>query len=74
MNWLRRPFALLPLLLITLIGAFLRFYLIGAKPIWLDEAFSIWIARHAWPELWSWLIRVRLHGSTPAASAGVAIG
>src|SRR5688572_9997532 len=61
MNWLRRHSAHLLLALLILLGAFLRFYQIGAKTIWLDEAFSIWIAHHSLPELWSWLIRIDHH-------------
>ena len=34
------------LLLIVALGAFLRFFAIGAKTVWLDEAFSIWVANH----------------------------
>jgi len=49
------------LIAILLVGAWLRFYAIGAKTVWLDEAFSIWIARHPLPELWQWLIRIDQH-------------
>jgi uncharacterized membrane protein len=46
---------------IVAIGALLRFYTIGAKTVWLDEAFSIWIANHKLWELWTWLIRIDHH-------------
>jgi uncharacterized membrane protein len=49
------------LLPIVFLGGFLRFYQIGAKTIWLDEAFSIWLVRHSLPDLWSWLIRIDQH-------------
>jgi hypothetical protein len=42
-------------LALTLLAAGLRLFLIGAKTLWLDEAFSLWVARHPLPELWSWL-------------------
>lgn len=49
------------LIAILLVGAGVRFYAIGAKTVWLDEAFSIWIARHPLPELWQWLIGIDQH-------------
>jgi mannosyltransferase len=61
MPQLRRWFPELPLLLLIGIGAYLRFFQIGAKTVWLDEAFSIWIAHHTLPDLWSWLIRIDQH-------------
>jgi mannosyltransferase len=57
---LRRGTFLLLLALIFL-GTALRFFRIDAKPIWLDEAFSIWLAHHSLPDLWSWLIRIDQH-------------
>ena len=51
----------LVLLLIVLLGAALRFFLIGAKTIWLDEAFSIWIAQHSLWEGWRWLVKIDQH-------------
>ncbi len=50
-----------PVLLLTLIAAGLRLYHIGAKTLWLDEAFSLWMARHPLPELWRWLVRIDQH-------------
>ena len=47
--------------LLTLLAAFLRFYLIGNKTVWLDEAFSIWLARHPLWEMWGWLVRIDQH-------------
>lgn len=46
---------------IVLLGAALRFLLIGAKTVWLDEAFSIWVANHNVWEGWGWLIKVDQH-------------
>ncbi len=46
---------------LMLLAVFLRFYLIGAKTLWLDEAFSVWVARHGLWEQWRWLIRIDQH-------------
>ncbi len=46
---------------VTLAACFLRFYRIGGKSIWLDEAFSVWIAGHSLWEGWQWLIRIDQH-------------
>ncbi|MEZ4662005.1 MAG: glycosyltransferase family 39 protein [Caldilineaceae bacterium] len=51
----------LGLALIIILGASLRFAAIGAKAIWLDEAFSIWVAKHSLPEIIQWLIRIDQH-------------
>ena len=47
--------------MITVVGAILRFYMIEDKSIWLDESFSVWIARHSLWEGWRWLIEVDQH-------------
>ncbi len=46
---------------VTLVALVLRFYRIGEKSIWLDEAFSLWIARHPLWEGLGWLIRIDQH-------------
>jgi mannosyltransferase len=46
---------------LTFLSALLRFYLIGAKTIWLDEAFSIWLARQPLWDMWGWLVRIDQH-------------
>lgn len=46
---------------IILLGAALRLGAIGAESIWLDEAFSIWMAGHPLPELLNWLVRIDQH-------------
>lgn len=58
---LREPGQLLYVLGITLVAGILRFYLIGEKSIWLDESFSLWIARQDLWEGWRWLIEVDQH-------------
>jgi len=50
-----------PLLLLLLIGASLRFYQHASKNIWLDEAFSIWLANQPLHLLWGWLIKIDQH-------------
>jgi len=57
----REPGERLYVLAITLVAAVLRFYLIEEKSIWLDESFSLWIARHSLWEGWRWLIEVDQH-------------
>ena len=46
---------------VTLVALVLRFYRIGEKSIWLDEAFSLWIARQPLWEGLGWLIRIDQH-------------
>lgn len=46
---------------ITLLGAGLRFAALSAKSVWLDEAFSVWMAGHAPAEQWAWLVQIDHH-------------
>lgn len=50
-----------PLLILLLLAALLRFYLISTKTIWLDEAFSIWLAHQSLIDLGAWLIKIDQH-------------
>ena len=50
-----------PLFGLLLLGTLLRFYQIQAKTIWLDEAFSIWLAHQGLIDLWAWLIKIDQH-------------
>jgi hypothetical protein len=52
---------LLSLVAIILLGASLRLFRLGAKGLWLDEAFSVWMA--SWPvsEILDWIIRIDQH-------------
>ena len=43
-----------PVVLVLALGAFLRFFRIGAQPLWLDEATSLRFAHQSLAELWSW--------------------
>jgi len=48
-------------ILITLVGGFLRVLLLGTKGMWLDETFSVWMARHSVPELLQWTVNLDQH-------------
>ena len=52
---------LIALLLITLLGAALRFYDLGGKGLWLDEAFSVWMGAQSLGEMMKWLIQIDQH-------------
>ena len=58
---LRNPGERLYVLGIIVVATVLRLYLIDEKSIWLDESFSLWIARHSLWEGWRWLIEVDQH-------------
>ena len=49
------------LLPIVALGGFLRFYQIGSEGLWLDEAFSVWMARQPVGEMLSWAVRIDQH-------------
>ncbi len=55
------PWATLLLSVITLLGFGLRFYAIGRQTVWLDEAFSIWLAQQPLVDMWAWLIKIDQH-------------
>jgi mannosyltransferase len=57
----RRIASPLLLLVITLLGGGLRFFAIGQKGIWLDEAFSVWLGWQRLPEMWGWIARIDQH-------------
>lgn len=46
---------------ITLLGAGLRFAAPAAKSVWLDEAFSVWMAGHSPVDQWAWLVQIDHH-------------
>lgn len=58
---LRADWSLGILTFLTLLGSGLRFYAIGAKTVWLDEAFSLWLANQPILEMWAWLIKIDQH-------------
>jgi hypothetical protein len=51
----------LPLLAIVALGSSLRMYQIGSKGLWIDEAFSVWLARRPWGEMLRWVGSVDQH-------------
>lgn len=48
-------------ILMTIVGGFLRLLLLDAKGMWLDETFSVWMASHRVLELLQWTIWVDQH-------------
>ena len=51
----------LALSIITLLGAGFRFLKIGKQPLWLDEAFSVWMSRHSIPDIIKLTIDIDQH-------------
>lgn len=47
--------------IITLLGGFLRVLLIGTKGMWLDETFSVWLAKQSIPDLLQWTAKIDPH-------------
>lgn len=45
----------------TLFAGFLRFRLLAKEGVWLDEAFSVWMARLSPGELFHWIARIDQH-------------
>jgi len=43
------------------LGGALRFYRIGEQSLWLDEAFSVWLARHPLQEMLGWVVKIDQH-------------
>jgi uncharacterized membrane protein len=48
-------------IVITVIGGWLRLFLLDDKGLWLDETFSIWMANHSVPEMLQWIVRIDQH-------------
>ncbi|MEM7535473.1 MAG: glycosyltransferase family 39 protein [Chloroflexota bacterium] len=46
---------------LLIIGGVLRFYSIDSKTMWLDEAFSVWVANNTLSELFGWLVQIDQH-------------
>lgn len=49
------------LLCVIVFGFALRVHRIDEKGLWLDEAFSVWMAHNALPALMDWLVRIDQH-------------
>ena len=48
-------------IIITLIGGFLRVLLLANKGMWLDETFSVWVANHSVVDMLQWIIKIDQH-------------
>ena len=48
-------------ILITLIGGWLRVLLLDDKGLWLDEAFSVWLANHSVADMLQWIVEIDQH-------------
>ncbi len=48
-------------MVITLIGAGLRVYLLGYKGLWLDETFSAWLSNHNVGDMLQWIVKIDQH-------------
>jgi hypothetical protein len=48
-------------IVIALVGGFLRVFLLGSKGMWLDETFSVWLANHSVVDLLQWTIKIDQH-------------
>ena len=48
-------------LVITFVGVWLRVYLLGGGGLWLDETFSIWVAKQNIPDMLQWIIKIDPH-------------
>ena len=48
-------------IVITMIGALLRVFLLAAKGLWLDEAFSVWLSSHNILDMLHWVVSVDQH-------------
>jgi uncharacterized membrane protein len=57
----KRALTVALLLAITLVGGSLRAWNIDAKSLWIDEAFSAWVARQPVSTIPSWLVQIDQH-------------
>jgi mannosyltransferase len=48
-------------IIITLIGGFLRVLLLDHKGMWLDETFSVWLVNHSVVDMLQWMIKIDQH-------------
>ena len=49
------------MVIITLVGGFLRLFQLGTKGMWLDETFSVWLANQGVGEMLSWMAMIDQH-------------
>ena len=48
-------------IIITLVGGWLRVFLLGNKGLWLDETFSVWLANHSVADMLQWIVKIDQH-------------
>lgn len=48
-------------LALMLLAAVVRLVHLGLPPLWTDEAFSLWMARHSVSDIWRWTARLDAH-------------
>lgn len=48
-------------IVLTLLAVAVRFAGLTTSPLWTDEAFSLWMARHSWGGIWDWTWRLDAH-------------
>jgi mannosyltransferase len=48
-------------ILVTLVGGWLRVFRLGSKGLWLDETFSIWLANHSVVDMLQWIVKIDQH-------------
>jgi 4-amino-4-deoxy-L-arabinose transferase-like glycosyltransferase len=47
--------------ILTVVGAGLRLFLLDGKGMWLDETFSVWLARQNTADMLNWVVKVDQH-------------
>ena len=47
--------------ILTLVGGWLRVILLDNQGLWLDEAFSIWVSSHSVGEMLQWIVKIDQH-------------
>lgn len=48
-------------IIITVIGGWLRVFLLGSRGMWLDETFSVWLANQRVVEMLNWIVKLDQH-------------
>ncbi len=48
-------------IILTLMGGFLRVLLLDHKGMWLDETFSVWVANHGVADMLRWIVKIDQH-------------
>jgi len=48
-------------IVITLVGGWLRVFALGNKGLWLDETFSVWMSNHSLVDMLQWIARIDYH-------------